>query len=220
MARRARERTATRTACLLAATVLVTLGCAAPARGTGAAPGADGAAGATPAARYRVTRADVDFVTGMISHHAQAIEMARLAPERTSSRAVNVLAARILNAQADEIVLFQQWLEDRGQPVPEARPLPTRMMMGGVEHEMMMPGMLTDAQMSQLEQARGIEFDRSFLTFMIQHHEGAVAMVNQLLASPGAAQDELAFKFASDVYADQTTEIERMQQMLTTLPPR
>jgi len=173
-----------------------------------------------PSGRYRVSPADVEFVTGMISHHAQAIVMARLAPERTSSRAVNVLAARIINSQTDEIVIFQQWLEDRGQPVPEARPMPMRMMMGGVEHEMMMPGMLTDAQLSQLEQATGVEFDRTFLTFMIQHHEGAVTMVNQLLASPGAAQDELAFKFASDIYADQTTEIERMQQMLTTLPPR
>jgi uncharacterized protein (DUF305 family) len=201
---------------LLGASLLLALGCAAPAQTTSPGPAQTGASPPT----YRITRADVDFVTGMISHHAQAIEMAKLAPERTSSRAVNVLAARIINAQADEIVIFQQWLADRGQPVPEAKPMPVRMMMGGMEHEMMMPGMLTDAQMSQLQQATGIEFERSFLTFMIQHHEGAVTMVNQLLASPGAAQDDLAFKFASDIYADQTTEIERMQQMLTMLPPR
>jgi uncharacterized protein (DUF305 family) len=94
------------------------------------------------------------------------------------------------------------------------------MMMDGMEHEMMMPGMLTEEQMGVLERSTGVEFDRSFLTFMIQHHEGAVTMVNRLLASPGAAQDELAFKFASDIYADQTTEIERMQQLLSTLPPR
>jgi uncharacterized protein (DUF305 family) len=172
------------------------------------------------AGRYPITRADVDFVTGMISHHAQAVVMANWAPERAESRAVKVLCARIINAQTDEIVIFQQWLKDRGLPVPEAKPLPMKMMMGGVEHEMMMPGMLTDAQMQELEQSTGAEFDRNFLTFMIQHHEGAVTMVNELLASPGAAQDELVFKFASDIYADQTTEIERMQQMLSSFPPR
>jgi uncharacterized protein (DUF305 family) len=94
--------------------------------------------------------------------------------------------------------------------------MPTKVLMDGVEHEMMMPGMLTDAQMTALEQSTGVEFDRNLLTFMIQHHEGAVSMVNQLLASPGAAQDEMVFKFASDIYADQTAEIERMQQMLST----
>jgi uncharacterized protein (DUF305 family) len=85
---------------------------------------------------------------------------------------------------------------------------------------MMMPGMLTEAQMSELTRSTGVDFDRNFLAFMIQHHEGAVSMVNTLLASPGAAQDEMVFKFASDIYADQTAEIERMQQMLSTLPPR
>jgi uncharacterized protein (DUF305 family) len=196
---------------LAAAALLVTLGCAAPAQPTPLPPAP---------ATYPITRADVDFVSGMISHHAQALVMARLAPERAASRSVQVLAARILNAQADEIVIFQQWLEDRGQPVPEAKPMPVRMMMDGMEHEMMMPGMLTAEQMGELERSTGVEFDRSFLTFMIQHHEGAVTMVNRLLGSPGAAQDELAFKFASDIYADQTTEIERMQQLLSTLPPR
>jgi uncharacterized protein (DUF305 family) len=173
-----------------------------------------------PPGRYAITRADVDFVTGMISHHAQAVVMANWAPDRASSRAVKVLCARIINAQTDEIVIFQQWLADRGQPVPEAKPMPTRMMMGGVEHEMMMPGMLSDAQMTELEQSTGVDFDRNFLAFMIQHHQGAVTMVNELLASPGAAQDEMVFKFASDIYADQTAEIERMQQMLSSLPPR
>ena len=190
--------------------VLTALGCASPAPPPPA----------TPVATYPITRADVDFVSGMISHHAQALEMARLAPERASSRSVQVLAARILNSQTDEIAILQRWLEDRGQPVPEAKPMPVRMMMGGTEHEMMMPGMLTEAQMTELAGSTGVAFDRTFLTFMIQHHEGAVSMVNQLLGSPGAAQDELAYKFASDIYADQTTEIERMRQLLSSLPPR
>jgi uncharacterized protein (DUF305 family) len=183
------------------------------------APHAQGQAPAN-LGRYPITRADADFVTGMISHHAQAIVMANLAPGRAEGRSVQVLCARIINAQTDEIVIFQQWLEDQGLPVPEARPMPTKVLMNGMEHEMMMPGMLTEAQMSELEQSTGVDFDRNFLTFMIQHHEGAVTMVNQLLASPGAAQDEMVFKFASDTYADQTAEIERMQQMLSTLPPR
>jgi uncharacterized protein (DUF305 family) len=204
---------------LIAVAVLLTLGCAA------SAPRAEAQAAPTrgpqtPPGRYPITRADQDFVTGMISHHAQEGVMANWAPERAESRAVKVLCARIINAQTDEIVIFQQWLEDHGLPVPEAKPMPMKMMMGGVEHEMMMPGMLTDAQMQELEQSRGVEFDRKFLMFMIQHHEGAVTMVNELLASPGAAQDELMFKFASDIFADQSAEIERMQLMLSSLPPR
>jgi uncharacterized protein (DUF305 family) len=92
-----------------------------------------------------------------------------------------------------------------------------KMMMNGVEHEMLMPGMLTETQMKQLDQARGPEFDRLFLTFMIQHHRGAVAMVKQLFDSYGAGQDETVFKFATDVNVDQATEIERMQKMLVSL---
>ncbi len=170
--------------------------------------------------RYPFTEADVDFVTGMISHHAQAIVMANWAPTHDASDAIRRLCERIINAQTDEIALMQAWLRDRGQPVPDAKPMPVKMMMGGMVHEMMMPGMLTDEQMRQLDQARGGEFDRLFLTFMIQHHGGAVTMVNQLLGSPGAAQDEAVYKFSSDIYADQTTEIERMQKMLLTLPLR
>jgi uncharacterized protein (DUF305 family) len=200
---------------------LLALGCAASVQPSEAprTPPRDPTAERSSVGRYPITRADVDFVTGMISHHAQALVMANLAHGRAASRGVQVLAARIINAQTDEIVLFQQWLEEHGQPVPEAEPRPIRMMMDGMEHEMMMPGMLTDAQMEQLEASTGPEFDRNFLRFMIQHHEGAVVMVNRLLSSPGAAQDELAFKFASDIYADQTAEIARMQQMLSTLAP-
>lgn len=170
--------------------------------------------------RYPFTEADVQFVTGMISHHAQAIVMAGWAPTHGASTSIRVLCERIINAQTDEIRLMQDWLRDRTQPVPEAKPMPVKMMMDGVEHEMMMPGMLTDEQMQRLDQARGIEFDRLFLTFMIQHHGGAVMMVDQLMNAPGAAQDELVYKYSSDIYADQTTEIERMQKMLLTLPSR
>ena len=94
-----------------------------------------------------------------------------------------------------------------------------KMNMAGMEHYVMMPGMLTDEQMKQLDAARGVEFDRLFLTFMMQHHRGAITMVDKLLNTPVAAQDEIVFKFANDVQADQTTEIDRMQQMLDALPP-
>ena len=165
-----------------------------------------------------ISRADVDFVTGMISHHAQALVMAGLAPERASHRAVQVLCARIINGQTDEITNMQRWLRDRGLPVPEAKPMPTKMMMGDVEHEMMMPGMLTDEQMKELEASTGPQFDHTFLIFMIQHHEGAIAMVNDLLGAAGTARDQTIYRLAADVFADQTAEIERMQQLLLTLP--
>jgi uncharacterized protein (DUF305 family) len=165
-------------------------------------------------ARYPYTSADVHFMSGMIGHHAQAIVMARWAPTHGASPSVRTLCDRIINAQQDEIATMQTWLRDRRQPVPEAVAGPMKMQMGGMEHEMLMPGMLTDEQMKQLDQARGPEFDRLFLTFMIQHHNGAVQMVKELFATNGAAQDELVFKFASDVNVDQTTEIARMQRML------
>jgi uncharacterized protein (DUF305 family) len=170
--------------------------------------------------RYPVTRADVDFVTGMISHHAQAVIMGNWAPTHGASKSVSTLCARIVNAQTDEIRIFQTWLKDRNQPVPEAKPMPMKMMMNGVEHEMMMPGMLTDEQMKELDAARGPEFDRLFLTYMIQHHQGAITMVNDLMAAPAAAQDDAVYKFSSDIFADQSAEIERMKLMLSTLPPR
>ena len=202
-------------------TVLLGLGlAAAPASAHGQAAGRPSAQEPAYPGRYPFTEADVHFVTGMISHHAQAIVMAGWAPTHDASDAIRRLCERIINAQADEITLMQAWLRDRNQPVPEAKPMPVKMTMHGMEHEMMMPGMLTDGQVQQLDQARGGEFDRLFLTFMIQHHRGAVTMVEQLFSSPGAGQDEAVFKFTSDIYADQTTEIERMQKMLLTLPQR
>ena len=158
--------------------------------------------------------ADVHFMSGMIHHHAQALLIAKWAPSHDASAELQRLAERIAVAQNDEIHLMQTWLRDKGEPVPDGRPGPMMVKMDGMEHELLMPGMLTDDQLRQLDAARGNEFDRLFLTFMIQHHEGAITMVNQLFGSQGAGQDEVVFRFASDVYADQTTEIDRMEKML------
>jgi len=163
--------------------------------------------------------ADVNFVTGMIGHHAQALVMAGWAPSHGASQAVRVLCERIINEQRDEIALMQTWLRDRNLPVPEAKPGPMRMKMNGMEHEMLMPGMLTEDQMKELDAARGTEFDRLFLKYMIQHHRGAVTMVQQLFDTNGAAQEQSVYKLASDVSADQTSEITRMKKMLASLTP-
>ena len=165
-------------------------------------------------ARYPYTEGDVEFMSGMIGHHAQAIVMSKWAASHGASASVQTLAERIINAQQDEILTMQHWLHDRGQPVPEAKAAPMKMKMNGMEHEMLMPGMLTEAQMQELDSARGADFDRLFLTYMIQHHKGAVSMVKDLFAKNGAGQDETVFKFASDVNVDQTTEIARMERML------
>lgn len=167
--------------------------------------------------RYPYTAADVQFMSHMIGHHAQALVMAGWAPSHGANPEVQRLADRIINAQNDEIAIMQQWLRDRRQPVPEAKPGPMKMVMDGMEHEMLMPGMLTDAQMKELDQARGKDFDRLFLRDMIQHHRGAVSMVNELFGTSGAAQDETTFKFANDVQVDQSTEIARMEKMLAFL---
>jgi uncharacterized protein (DUF305 family) len=169
-------------------------------------------------ARGRFTEADVAFVTGMIHHHAQALVMAGWAPTHGASAAVRTLAARIVNAQQDEIGLMQRWLGDRAQPVPEVMIMDGEVMVHGAEHDGPMPGMLTPDQLAELDGARGAEFDRLFLTYMIQHHRGAVTMVEQLLAQDGAAQDREVFKLAADVNVDQTTEIARMQRMVADLP--
>ncbi len=160
-------------------------------------------------------------MTGMISHHAQAIVMARWAPTHGAGPAVRTLCARILNAQTDEIRTMQNWLRDRLQPVPPAKPMPMMMMVDGKEQMALMPGMLSDAEMQELDAARGAEFDRIFLKGMIKHHTGALTMVKELFATNGAAQDELTFKLANDIQVDQATEIKRMQQMLVnaTLGP-
>ncbi len=168
-------------------------------------------------ARYPYTSADVNFMAGMIHHHAQAIVMAKQAPSHGASPAVRTLCDRIINAQQDEITAMQRWLRDRNQTVPEATATAMKMVMNGMEHDMLMPGMLSEAQMKDLDESRGPKFDRLFLTGMIQHHKGAVSMVADLFNTFGGAQDELTFKFASDVQVDQTTEIARMQKMLFML---
>jgi uncharacterized protein (DUF305 family) len=170
----------------------------------------------TATGQYPFTAADVHFMSGMIGHHAQALVMAGWAPSHGASPAIRTLCERIINGQQDEIATMQRWLKDRGLPVPDATPM--KMDMGSMHHELM-PGMLTDEQMKDLDQARGPEFDRKFLTYMIQHHRGAITMVQQLFATKGAAQDEATFKMANDISADQTTEVDRMQRMLDSLPP-
>jgi len=165
-------------------------------------------------ARKAYTAADVHFMTGMIAHHAQAVLMAGWAPSHGASASLRAMCERIVVGQGDEIVLMQRWLRDRHELVPA----------GDAAHDMMpgmdrtlMPGMLTPQQLMQLDSARGTEFDRLFLTFMIQHHMGAITMVNELFGSKGGGEEEIVFRFASDVYADQTTEIARMNRMLDAL---
>lgn len=159
------------------------------------------------------TKADVDFMVGMIAHHAQALVMAAWAPTHGASPSIQTLCARIINAQRDEIHLMQAWLRDRNQQVPDVD-ANGMVVMNGQHMVMMMPGMLTPEQLKQLDAARGPDFDRLFLTDMIQHHQGATAMVHDLFETYGAGEDELIFKLASDINIDQTTEIARMQRML------
>jgi uncharacterized protein (DUF305 family) len=163
---------------------------------------------------FPYTDADVEFMQGMIAHHAQAVIMAGWAPSHGARKDVAILCERIVVGQRDEIMLMQTWLSDRGLPVPDGKSTRHRMTMNGVEHEMLMPGMLTDEEMEALDRARGPEFDRLFLVGMIKHHQGALDMVDKLFDSYGAAQDETVFKFANDVYADQSTEIDVMTKML------
>jgi uncharacterized protein (DUF305 family) len=161
--------------------------------------------------------ADIDFMAGMIPHHAQAVIMAAWAPTHGARKDVAILCERILVGQTDEIKSMQTWLGDRGQPVPDAKSTRMHMKMNGVEHDMLMPGMLTDEEMAELDKARGAEFDRLFLIGMIKHHQGAIDMVNDLFKAYGAAQDDTIYKFASDVFADQSIEIGVMHKMLESV---
>jgi uncharacterized protein (DUF305 family) len=165
------------------------------------------------------TAADVHFMQGMIGHHSQAVVMARWAPTHGASLGIRRLAERIDVAQRDEILFMQRWLASRHEAVPDSVMLAQHagMAMAGMDNMPgmgLMPGMLTPEQMTQLNQAEGAEFDRLFMTFMIQHHTGALSMVDQLFGSTGAGQDDDMFKFASDVASDQTAEIDRMRAML------
>ncbi|HEV8410061.1 MAG TPA: DUF305 domain-containing protein [Gemmatimonadaceae bacterium] len=171
--------------------------------------------------RRPYTEGDIEFMSGMIGHHSQAVKMAGWCTSgHGASKSLQIFCGRIAMAQTAEIGLMSTWLKDRNQPVPDPDPRGMKMKMGGREMFMMMPGMLSDEQMKQLDAARGVEFDRLFLTYMIQHHKGAITMVEKLENTPGADQDEIVFKFSNDVQADQSTEIDRMQMMLDALPPK
>jgi uncharacterized protein (DUF305 family) len=180
-------------------------------------PGAPGKAGrvlgveqATDLSHVQHTAADVKFMQGMIGHHQQAIEMTDLLKTRTASEDMKKLALRIDVSQVDEINMMKRWLEVRGQEIPSEH----AMHMHGAT---LMPGMLTPEEMERLGAAKGVEFDRLFLEGMIKHHGGALSMVKDLFATPGAGQEAEIFAFASDVDADQRMEMDRMGAMLNAL---
>ncbi|MDZ7681925.1 MAG: DUF305 domain-containing protein [Fodinibius sp.] len=164
------------------------------------------------------TEADVKFMTGMIAHHAQALVMSQLAPENGASSQIQTLASRIINAQKDEIKTMQQWLRDRKQPVVnyDIDGINLTITIEGKEWKdyRKMRGVLSQQQLKQLSQAKGKKFDRLFLKQMIEHHAGAVHMVDNLFEKDGAAQDNESYQLASSIQVDQKTEIERMRMML------
>ena len=198
--------------------------------------------------KFNFTQTDVDFMAGMIGHHSQALIMSSLATPNNASRSVQTLAARIINAQKDEIAIMQRWLSDRNQTVPQVKieglnliitPGSTpslifseEAVIAGVDSTQMvedhsihdldtimhdhsgMPGILNDSQLQELADAKGLDFDRIFLRYMIQHHAGAITMVNDLIEVDGAVQDVQIGKLADDINVDQKTEIERMRLML------
>ena len=165
--------------------------------------------------------ADVRFMQGMIMHHAQAVEMTALIESHTVNKNLRSLGARISSSQSDEIKFMKRWLEARGEPVSTMMPEMSGMQMHGMDmssHSMLMPGMLTEKQMEALKRAKGEEFDRLFLTGMIQHHGGALIMVKDLFDTAGAGQDAELFNFATDVDSGQRAEIRIMQTMLGKKP--
>jgi len=174
-------------------------------------------AGAPPA-KSRNNAADVEFMQGMIPHHAQAVLIAAWAPTHGARQDIKILCERIVVGQADEIRLMQWWLREKAEEIPAADAKTHKMKMGDMVHETLMPGMLNEEQLARLDKARGSEFDRLFLEAMIAHHAGALTMVEKLFGTPGAANDDMIYKMASDVYADQTTEIRVMENMLSTVP--
>ena len=161
-----------------------------------------------PGALY--TAPDVEFMQGMIAHHAQAIFMSRMAAGHHADPRVLKLATKIDQSQVAEIRIMQEWLNRNGQAAPDTSSW----------RSMHMPGMLTMAQLDSLDAAAGGTFDRAYLTLMIQHHEGALQMVKDLLATPGTAQDVDVSVFANDVVTVQTAELGAMRRMLSQLPDR
>ena len=167
-------------------------------------------------ARPSHTKADTEFIQGMIAHHGQAIVMSDLVPSRTTRVPIRMLAERITVSQRDEIKLMRTWLLDRHEEAPGADL--HQMHHPGAGAMTLMPGMLTPEQLEQLGAATGPAFERLFLEGMIRHHEGALTMVAKLFATPGAGQEVDAFRFASDVDADQRAEIRRMRALLDATP--
>ena len=160
---------------------------------------------------------DVEFMQGMIMHHAQAVEMTALMESHTENKDLRLLGARISHSQAEEIKFMQRWLEARGESIDMPMPKMSGMDMPGMDmssHPMLMPGMLTPKQMEALRNAKGDEFDRLFLTGMIQHHGGALIMVKDLFDTASAGQDAELFNFTTDVDSGQRAEIRIMQTML------
>jgi len=155
---------------------------------------------------------DVEFMQGMIMHHAQAVEMTALIESHTENKNLRLLGARISKSQSDEIEFMKRWLEARGEPT--SLPMPEMPGMDMSSHQMLMPGMLTAKQMEALRNAKAEEFDHLFLTGMIQHHNGALIMVKDLFDTAGAGQDAEVFNFATDVDSGQRAEIRIMQTML------
>jgi uncharacterized protein (DUF305 family) len=177
-----------------------------------------------------VSRKDVEFMQGMIHHHAQAVEMTALIEERTKNKDLRLLGSKISQSQTDEMNFMKRWLDQRGDPTEHAMPgdhakaddADAHSMHGHekakAEDEHLMPGMLTRAQMDALRKAKGAEFDRLFLTGMIQHHNGALVMVDELFKSSGSGQDAELFNFATDVDTGQRAEIRSMQTLLDKKP--
>src|SRR5712692_7916855 len=160
---------------------------------------------------------DVEFMQGMIMHHAQAVEMTALMESRTQNKELRLLGARISHSQSEEIRFMKRWLEARGEPTELPMPKMSGMDMPGMDmskHEMLMPGMLTPKQMEALRKAKGAEFDRLFLEGMIQHHGGALTMVKDLFDTAGAGQDAVLFNFTTDIDSGQRAEIRIMQAMV------
>jgi uncharacterized protein (DUF305 family) len=160
---------------------------------------------------------DIEFMQGMIMHHAQAVEMTALINARTENKELRLLGARISHSQAEEIKFMERWLQARGKPTTMQMSSMPGMDMPGMDmskDQMLMPGMLTAKQMQALREAKGKDFDRLFLEGMIQHHGGALTMVKDLFDTAGAGQDAVLFNFATDIDSGQRAEIRIMQGML------
>lgn len=195
-------------------------------------PGAPGQATKTLPATTRgklppVSRKDVEFMQGMIHHHAQAVEMVEFIEDRTKNKDLRLIGAKIAQSQTDEMNFMKRWLDMRGEPTEHMKPATPatgdhthghQANKNAASDEHLMPGMLTRVQMEELKNAKGAEFDRLFLTGMIQHHNGALVMVDELFKTAGAGQDAELFNFATDVDTGQRAEIRSMQTLLDKKP--